>query len=950
MAKKLLSKKLQQSIHIALFFIVASLGFKATAQTVLLPGDVVIVSANADTQAIDFIPLIDIERATTVYFSNGIWDDSTRVLSGQELQVRFKENIQAGTNLHVNSMDDPRFTVSGELQLEGGTFRLFAYQKEESVHRFIFALGWGKGHIWNKNGETNTGSDIPASLKENEHSYLTLGDASNHQYFIRNGASGTQKLLLKFVSEPSYWSSNDEATFPTFGTSFNLLAPPVVLFDQSVSTVEESDSVATLNVAIYEHDGSRLSVDVIFDSLRSITSTSDFNNYTTKRLNFTGLIGDGVYEVNVPLRDDDIYEGRETGIFTLDNLTKGNFGDFLTHSLIVLDDESPEVLIAEVVNSSDGEGYVDIKNMEDGVVSLSGWSLESGDQQYVFNERAVLYPLETIRFRDSSKPTEAETSESIVVSDLRDPLLRRNGGNITLKDYEGNEIFTSQYSRVQSAKSTSIKQEDVIAENKAEDQVSEQGFQQDATTQQISLLKGNSPGWKVMVNPAGFSEAFPEKVLFSWSEEQQKFIKTGEDLAQETESEILFGYFESEEIEKFSEWQQTESTQKMVAESTKLSFTVSGTDENKNEVFDGLEGLNLVYNNLSEPFKAGRLLELIATEFPDLSLDQNVYSIHQNSMGEINFKPLDENDEVAPGAPFWVSVQSHYPATEVALDKDRLMQPSEEVPDETSVEERGLLEMTLSTEKKAETLKIHFTDEGDIKSTKDLNSYTELFLEQPDFLNIAFNQGEDYFSELTLSSGMEQSLELPVTFSTTSSGKYTLSVSVWEEIPADWEIFIEDVSNEKEYSLRKDFSINFEHALPVSNTQAENDSDSEVDGPSLDPYTTKDKFVIHIRPKGSEAENDEGTDTRPREVELHQNFPNPFNPATTISFYLPESEEVRLSVFNIVGQPVAVIAEGTMSAGEHQFEWNATDRPSGMYIYQLEVGKNVMTRKMTLVK
>ncbi|HBX67178.1 MAG TPA: hypothetical protein DEG32_13850, partial [Balneolaceae bacterium] len=124
----------------------------------------------------------------------------------------------------------------------------------------------------------------------------------------------------------------------------------------------------------------------------------------------------------------------------------------------------------------------------------------------------------------------------------------------------------------------------------------------------------------------------------------------------------------------------------------------------------------------------------------------------------------------------------------------------------------------------------------------------------------------------------------------------------------------------------------------------------DVDDPSLEPYTTKDKFVIHIRPKGSEAENDEGTDTRPREVELHQNFPNPFNPATTISFYLPESEEVRLSVFNIVGQPVAVIAEGTMSAGEHQFEWNATDRPSGMYIYQLEVGKNVMTRKMTLVK
>ncbi len=87
-----------------------------------------------------------------------------------------------------------------------------------------------------------------------------------------------------------------------------------------------------------------------------------------------------------------------------------------------------------------------------------------------------------------------------------------------------------------------------------------------------------------------------------------------------------------------------------------------------------------------------------------------------------------------------------------------------------------------------------------------------------------------------------------------------------------------------------------------------------------------------------------------RQLELHQNFPNPFNPVTTISFYLPEPEEIKLSVFNIVGQPVAVIAEGSLSAGEHQFEWDATDKPSGMYIYQLEVGKNVMTRKMTLVK
>ncbi len=59
---------------------------------------------------------------------------------------------------------------------------------------------------------------------------------------------------------------------------------------------------------------------------------------------------------------------------------------------------------------------------------------------------------------------------------------------------------------------------------------------------------------------------------------------------------------------------------------------------------------------------------------------------------------------------------------------------------------------------------------------------------------------------------------------------------------------------------------------------------------------------------------------------------------------------VKLSVFNVVGQPVAVLTEGTLSPGDHEFEWDASGLPSGMYIYQLEVGNRILTQKMTLVK
>ena len=65
---------------------------------------------------------------------------------------------------------------------------------------------------------------------------------------------------------------------------------------------------------------------------------------------------------------------------------------------------------------------------------------------------------------------------------------------------------------------------------------------------------------------------------------------------------------------------------------------------------------------------------------------------------------------------------------------------------------------------------------------------------------------------------------------------------------------------------------------------------------------------------------------------------------------MAEEGNVKLSVFNIVGQPVAVLLQGNKSKGEHTLEWDASDMPSGIYIYQLEVGTKVMTRKMTLVK
>jgi len=83
---------------------------------------------------------------------------------------------------------------------------------------------------------------------------------------------------------------------------------------------------------------------------------------------------------------------------------------------------------------------------------------------------------------------------------------------------------------------------------------------------------------------------------------------------------------------------------------------------------------------------------------------------------------------------------------------------------------------------------------------------------------------------------------------------------------------------------------------------------------------------------------------------LSQNFPNPFNPSTTINFALPEAGMVNLTVYNILGQQVASLVNDVRSAGSHSVTFNASNLSSGIYIYRLQAGNNVISRKMNLLK
>lgn len=92
------------------------------------------------------------------------------------------------------------------------------------------------------------------------------------------------------------------------------------------------------------------------------------------------------------------------------------------------------------------------------------------------------------------------------------------------------------------------------------------------------------------------------------------------------------------------------------------------------------------------------------------------------------------------------------------------------------------------------------------------------------------------------------------------------------------------------------------------------------------------------------------TSLSPENVTLSQNYPNPFNPVTEIQFSLPTTSKVEISIFNILGQKVAVVLDELRTAGVHTVQVSAHTLPSGVYFYRLMAGNAVLTRKMMVVK
>jgi hypothetical protein len=88
----------------------------------------------------------------------------------------------------------------------------------------------------------------------------------------------------------------------------------------------------------------------------------------------------------------------------------------------------------------------------------------------------------------------------------------------------------------------------------------------------------------------------------------------------------------------------------------------------------------------------------------------------------------------------------------------------------------------------------------------------------------------------------------------------------------------------------------------------------------------------------------------PTRFALNQNFPNPFNPSTNITFSLPAKSFVTLKIFDMLGREVAAVISEELSEGTYSRQWNANGMTSGVYFYRLQSGTNTETRKLILLR
>jgi hypothetical protein len=199
----------------------------------------------------------------------------------------------------------------------------------------------------------------------------------------------------------------------------------------------------------------------------------------------------------------------------------------------------------------------------------------------------------------------------------------------------------------------------------------------------------------------------------------------------------------------------------------------------------------------------------------------------------------------------------------------------------------------------------------------------------------------------------EEKIRIPLDIQTTESGRFTMDWTLPESHLFNGRYYLKDNRTGEVIELREGstYSFEIESDQPLKGskpfkglgkaTSQPSDRSERFDG-------SGPRFELLITQTGVDGLTELGA--TPEDFTLAQNYPNPFNPTTVISYQLPVNSEVRLEVYDMLGRNVATLVDGRVAAGRHTVNFDASNLSSGVYLYRLQAGSQIMTRKLTILK
>jgi hypothetical protein len=959
-------------------------------------GDIAVIGFNSDGND-DFAitTFVDIPSGTTIYFTDRSWDGATESFSGSEGVYSYtvpSGGFNAGNVITINPNTDTASDggtvsqISGNFNLTNGGDELYLYlssasqNPEDNPSTFLFAIS--NDNSWDSNELSNTGltnettalSDVGGSINDNGEYVGT-----------REGTVSTLKQEIQKVG--SNWATTDDTgdqsiSFNT--SSFSLVDPPTIAFNSSVVGSSENSGTAELTVELVESNSTAVDVEVSFLSGSSTaTNGDDFASYSTETVSFSDSDGDSTTKtISVNLTDDSDFEGSEKAVFQLQNISTGTIISPEVLTLTIEDNDAPDIVINEILydptdaGDANGDGtedetgdeFVEIVNNSNRDIDISNWTLSDGASiKYTFPSGTVI-PADRA-FVVFASPGEGTDFGGAYLFSAGSLGLNNTGDDVILKDDNGNEITSFTYSGSESNESITRNPdiEGSFEGHTTADSDDSSPFSPgtkvngDPFGADHAIAFRGTEGWRMISSPvqsATFSDFFGDfwmqgipgsddpgggETLFGWNESGGGSFNVPDGMSSTlTPGQGYIVYvFEDDEYSTpgiqggFPKVVSTNGTEN----SGTVNVSVSANDTGSDGITDE-EGWNMLGNPFGSDVSVTAILN--ALESVHDSVNTNVYIWdHQAGDGNGGWKTKSNGDLLAPFQAFFVRFTEPFSSTDVSFNKSSLEANQGTDFFKNVAEESFYFDLELHGEQYYDAYTVEFSEKG--STALDRYDAYKLFSLNPNSINLYSTLSNNRLQKNVMPRELDSKLEIPLSFDVNGRNNLTFRWNNLKELPNNWQVMLIDKEIGREIDLRRSETYNFS-ILSSQDRQNKTIGENNLLNKRKEG-DEQSRFVLSVNPNVNAGQTD-----LPSSVKLNPNYPNPFNPTTTIPYEIAEDAEVKLTVWNMIGQKVATLVDGMVEAGTHEEPWNASNMPSGIYIARFEVGNEVYTRKMTLIK